>query len=399
MKYRRPLLIALCCITAAACGKKEAPPTPTTSAAPAATMQATGDGTGEDVVRVGSVAPLTGPQASLGKDNENGARMAFEEANAQGLMIGGKKVKFEMLSEDDQTDPRIATVVAQKLVDQKVKGVIGHMNSGTSIPASKIYADAGIPQISPSATAIPYTAQGYKTAFRVMANDEQQGSVLGSYAATKLGAKKIAVIDDRTAYGQGLADQFAKTAQAAGAQVVVREYTSDKANDFTAILTSIKGKQPDVVFFGGMYPQGAPMAKQMKRLGLKAKLLGGDGIQTTEFTGIAGADGEGVIASSPGLPVDSMPGGKEFIGKYTAKYGTIQLYAPYAYDAAWAMINAMKAANSAEPQSYMPELAKVNFTGVTGQISFDAKGDLQGGPVTIYQLKGGKWEMLETVKK
>lgn len=394
MKYRHPLLIALCCITVAACGKKEAPPTPTSSAAPAAMQSA-----GEDVVRVGSVAPLTGPQASLGKDNENGARMAFEEANAQGVMIGGKQVKFEMLSEDDQTDPRIATVVAQKLADQKVKGVIGHMNSGTSIPASKIYADASIPQISPSATAIPYTAQGYKTAFRVMANDEQQGSVLGNYAATKLGAKKIAVIDDRTAYGQGLADQFAKTAQAAGAQVVVREYTSDKANDFTAILTSIKGKQPDVVFFGGMYPQGAPMAKQMKRLGLKAKLLGGDGIQTAEFTGIAGADGEGVIASSPGLPVDSMPGGKEFIGKYTAKYGTIQLYAPYAYDAAWAMINAMKAANSAEPQNYMPELAKVNFTGVTGQISFDAKGDLQGGPVTIYQLKGGKWEMLETVKK
>jgi branched-chain amino acid transport system substrate-binding protein len=392
LNHRRSLLIALCCVAAAACGKKEQP-APTTGAAPAATQTAS-----EDVVRVGSVAPLTGPQASLGKDNENGARMAFDEASAQGLMIGGKKVKFEMISEDDQTDPRTATVVAQKLADQKVKGVIGHMNSGTSIPASKIYSDAGIPQISPSATAIPYTGQGYKTAFRVMANDEQQGAVLGNYAATKMGAKKIAVIDDRTAYGQGLADQFEKTAKAAGAQVVVREYTSDKANDFTAILTSIKGKQPDVIFFGGMYPQGAPMAKQMKRLGLKAKLLGGDGVQTTEFVSIAGADGEGVIASSPGLPVDTMPGGKEFISKYTAKYGAIQLYAPYAYDAAWAMINAMKAANSVEPQTYLPALAKVNFTGVTGQISFDAKGDLQGGPVTLYQLKGGKWEVLETVK-
>lgn len=394
MKYHRPLLIALCCAAAAACGKKEQPaPTPKTTA-PAAAQSA-----GEEVVRVGSVAPLTGPQASLGKDNENGARMAFDEANAQGLMLGGKKVKFEMLSEDDQTDPRTATVVAQKLADQKVKGVIGHMNSGTSIPASKIYSDAGIPQISPSATAIPYTSQGYKTAFRVMANDEQQGSVLGNYAATKMGAKKIAVIDDRTAYGQGLADQFEKTAKAAGAQVVVREYTSDKANDFTAILTSIKGKQPDVIFFGGMYPQGAPMAKQMKRLGLKATLLGGDGVQTAEFVSIAGADGEGVIASSPGLPVDTMPKGKEFVSKYTAKYGAIQLYAPYAYDAAWAMINAMKAADSAEPQAYLPALSKVNFTGVTGQISFDAKGDLQGGPVTLYQLKGGKWEVLETVKK
>ena len=393
MKFRHLLLIALCC-AATACGKKEQP-APVTGAAPASPAnQAASD----EVVRVGSVAPLTGPQASLGKDNENGARMAFDEANAQGLMIAGKKVKFEMLSEDDQTDPRTATVVAQKLADQKVKGVIGHMNSGTTIPASKIYSDAGIPQISPSATAISYTAQGYKTAFRVMANDEQQGSVLGNYAATKLGAKKIAVIDDRTAYGQGLADQFEKTAKAAGAQVVVREYTSDKANDFTAILTSIKGKQPDVIFFGGMYPQGAPMAKQMKRLGLKAKLLGGDGVQTTEFVSIAGADGEGVIASSPGLPVDTMPGGKEFVSKYTAKYGAIQLYAPYAYDAAWAMINAMKAANSVEPQTYLVALGKVNFTGVTGQISFDTKGDLKGGPVTLYQLKGGKWDVLETVK-
>ncbi|MBI3776108.1 MAG: branched-chain amino acid ABC transporter substrate-binding protein [Gammaproteobacteria bacterium] len=390
MKLHHPLLIAICC-AAAACGKKEQP---VTNAAPVATQAAS-----EDVVRVGSVAPLTGPQASLGKDNENGARLAFDEANAQGLVIGGKKVKFEMISEDDQTDPRTATVVAQKLADQKVKGVIGHMNSGTSIPASKIYSDAGIPQISPSATAIPYTGQGYKTAFRVMANDEQQGAVLGNYAATKMGAKKIAVIDDRTAYGQGLADQFEKTAKAAGAQVVVREYTSDKANDFTAILTSIKGKQPDVVFFGGMYPQGAPMAKQMKRLGLKAKLLGGDGVQTTEFVGIAGADGEGVIASSPGLPIDTMPGGKDFISKYTAKYGAIQLYAPYAYDAAWAMINAMKAANSVEPQTYLAALNNVNFTGVTGQISFDAKGDLKGGPVTLYELKGGKWTVLETVKQ
>lgn len=392
MIHRRSLLIALCCVAAVACGKKEqAPATPaTTAAAPAPS---------EEVVRVGSVAPLTGPQASLGKDNENGARMAFDEANAAGLILGGKKIKFDVLSEDDQADPRNGTVVAQKLVDQKVKGVVGHLNSGTTIPASKIYSDAGIPQISPSATAIPYTASGYKTAFRVMTNDEQQGAALGTFAATKMGAKKIAIIDDRTAYGQGLADQVEKAAKAAGASVIAREYTNDKATDFTAILTSIKGKSPDVVFFGGMYPQGAPMAKQMKRLGLKAKLLGGDGLQTAEFITIAAADGEGVVASSPGVPVESMPGGQEFVAKYTAKYGPIQLYAPYAYDAANAMITAMKAANSVEPQVYLPELAKVNFTGVTGQISFDTKGDVQGGAVTMYQIKGGKWEVLETVKK
>jgi branched-chain amino acid transport system substrate-binding protein len=380
------------CALAFGCGKKE-------EAAPATAPAAEAAAPATDVVMVGSVAPLTGPQASLGKDNENGARLAFDEANAQGVVLGGKPVKFEMLSEDDQADPRTGTVVAQKLVDSKVKGVIGHLNSGTTIPASKIYADNNIPQISPSATAIPYTAQGYKTAFRVMTNDEAQGSVLGTYAATSLGAKKIAIIDDRSAYGQGLADQVAAAAQASGAKVVAREYTSDKANDFTAILTSIKGKSPDLIFFGGMFPQGAPMVKQMKGLGIKAKFLGGDGMQTAEFLGIAGADGEGVIASSPGVPVASMPGGPEFVAKYTAKYGEIQLYAPYAYDAAWAMINAMKAANSSDPAVYLPELSRVNFTGVTGQISFDQKGDVQGGAVTMYQVKNGKWEVLETVKK
>jgi branched-chain amino acid transport system substrate-binding protein len=383
------------CALALGCGKKDEP-APTAApggeaAAPAAAA--------EETVLIGSVAPLTGPQASLGKDNDNGARLAFDEANAQGVMLGGKKVKFEMLSEDDQADPRTGTVVAQKLVDAKVKGVIGHLNSGTTIPASKIYADNNIPQISPSATAIPYTAQGYKTAYRVMTNDEAQGAVLGAYAATTLGAKKIAIIDDRSAYGQGLADQVAAAAQAAGAKVVAREYTSDKANDFTAILTSIKGKGPDLIFFGGMFPQGAPMVKQMMGLGIKAKFLGGDGVQTAEFLSIAGADGEGVIASSPGVPVASMPGGQDFVAKYTAKYGQIQLYAPYAYDAAWAMINAMKAASSSDPAVYLSELGKVNFTGVTGQISFDQKGDVQGGAVTMYQVKGGKWEVLETVKK
>jgi len=230
------------------------------------------------VVLIGQVSPLTGPQAHLGKDNENGARLALDEINAAGLSLGGKNVVLEMKSEDDAADPKTATTVAQKLVDEGVAGVIGHLNSGATIPASKIYADAGIPQISPSATAVAYTASGFKTAYRVMTNDAQQGSVLGRFAVTKLGAKKIAIIDDRTAYGQGLADEVEKAAKAAGGDVVAREYTSDRATDFMAILTSIKGKAPDLVFFGGMDPQAAPMAKQMKQLGMTAKFLGGDGV-------------------------------------------------------------------------------------------------------------------------
>jgi branched-chain amino acid transport system substrate-binding protein len=353
---------------------------------------------GGDIVRIGSVAPLTGPQTHIGKDNENGARLAVDEINAKGLELGGRKVKLELLGEDDQAEPKTATIVAQKLVDAGVVAVIGHLNSGTTIPASKIYHDAGIPQISPSATAVAYTAQGYKTAYRVMANDAQQGKALGQFAVGKMGAKKIAIIDDRTAYGQGLADEFEKAATEAGGAVVAREFTNDKATDFTAILTSIKGKAPDLVFFGGMDPQGGPMAQQMKRLGLSARLLGGDGLQNVNFLKLAGADAEGVVASSPGLPIDSMPGGPDFRKRFESKYGVIQVYAPYSYDAVYALVDAMKRANSAEPAKVLAELPKVEIQGVTGPVKFDAKGDTMGGAVTVYEAKGGTWQVLETVK-
>jgi branched-chain amino acid transport system substrate-binding protein len=350
-----------------------------------------------NVIRIGQVSPLTGPQAHLGRDNDNGARLAIEEMNAKSPTLGGVKVKFELLSEDDQADPKTGTIVAQKLVDAKVAGVIGHLNSGTTIPASKIYHDAGIPQVSPSATNPKYTQQGYKGAFRVMANDVQQGKTLGEYALTKLGVKRIAIIDDRTAYGQGLADEFEKAAKAGGAAIVGREYTNDRSTDFRAILTSVKGKQPDLVFFGGMDAQAGPMAAQMKSLGIKAGLLGGDGAQSQEFIKLAGAAAEGTVASSPGLPLDKMPGGKGFADRFSAKYGQIQIYAPYAYDAAMTLMEAMIKANSAEPAKYLPELARSNRQGVSGPIAFDDKGDLKNGPITLYIVKSGKWNALETV--
>lgn len=351
---------------------------------------------GNGTVKIGQSSPLTGPQAHIGKDNDNGARMAFDEINATKPTIGGKPVTFEIMSEDDQADPKTATIVAQRLVDEGVVGVIGHLNSGATIPASKVYSDNNIPQVSPSATAIKYTAQGFKTAYRVMTNDAQQGKVLGAYAA-KLG-KKVAIIDDQTAYGQGLAEEVGKAVQAAGGEVVATEHTNDKASDFTAILTSIKGKTPDVVFFGGMDPQGAPMVKQMHQLGLNAQFLGGDGIQTPKFIELAGADADGVIASMPGLPLDKMPKGPDFQQKFEAKYGQIQLYAPYAYDAAYVMVGAMQRADSTDPAKYLPELANTHYEGVTGKISFDAKGDLTSGPITLYKVQGGKWETLETVQ-
>jgi branched-chain amino acid transport system substrate-binding protein len=352
---------------------------------------------GELIVRIGSAAPLTGNQAHIGKDNESGTRMAIDDANAKGIIIGGRKIHFELISEDDQADPKTATIVAQKLVDDKVNGVIGHLNSGTTIPAAKIYSDNGIVQISPSATAVNYTAQGFKTAFRVMANDAQQGHVLGVYATRNLGAKRIAVIDDRTAYGQGLADEFIKAAQAAGAQIVAHEYTNDKAVDFTAVLTAVKGKQPDLLFYGGMDPQAGPMARQIKALALNVKFMMGDGGHTPEFIKLAGDAAEGGYASLPGVPLHNMPGGKGFETRFIAKYQPIQLYAPYCYDAVNVMIAAMQKADSVEPAKYLPELSKISMDGVTAKIQFDAKGDLRGGEITLYQVQQGKWQALETL--
>jgi branched-chain amino acid transport system substrate-binding protein len=378
-------LASVFCLTAlalVACGKS-------------ATDQAAASG--ELVVRIGAVAPLTGPQAHLGKDNENGTRMAIDDANAKGVTLGGKRVHFELISEDDQADPKTATIVAQKLVDNKVAGVIGHLNSGTTIPAAKIYSDNAIPQISPSATAVAYTQQGFKTAFRVMANDAQQGHALGEYAVKNLQGKKVAIIDDRTAYGQGLADEFIKAARAAGAEIVAHEYTSDKSVDFTSVLTAVKGKQPDLLFYGGMDAQGGPMARQIKSLALNVKFMMGDGGYTPEFIKLAGDAAEGAYASLPGVPLDKMPGGKAFSDRFVAKYQPIQLYAPYCYDAVNVMIAAMQKADSAEPAKYMPALAALTHAGITASIQFDAKGDLKGGAVTLYQVHQGKWQPLETV--
>jgi branched-chain amino acid transport system substrate-binding protein len=352
---------------------------------------------GSLVVKIGHAAPLTGPQAHLGKDNENGVRLAIDELNARGFEIGGRKVTFLLMSEDDQADPRVATTVAKKFVDDGVNVVIGHLNSGTTIPTSRIYNEAGIVQVSPSATNPKYTQQGYKGAFRVMANDVQQGKALGEFAVKDMGAKKVAIIDDRTAYGQGLADEFEKAVTASGGSVIVREYTNDKASDFTAILTKIKGTAPDVIFYGGMDGQGAPMARQMKTLGLTAKLLGGDGIHTAEFMKLAGPAAEGVTASLPGVPLESMPHGPEFKQKFESKYGVIQLYAPYCYDAMMVVAEAMQRAGSADPAKYLAEMPRTQHDGVTARIAFDDKGDLTGGAITVYRVEGGAWKVQRTL--
>jgi branched-chain amino acid transport system substrate-binding protein len=349
-------------------------------------------------VKIGFAGPMTGAQAHYGADFQNGITLAVETENATKPVIGGKQIKFVLDSQDDQADPRTGTTVAQKLVDDGIKGMLGHFNSGTTIPASRIYANAGIPQIA-MATAPEYTQQGFKTTFRMMTSDTQQGSVAGTFAVKTLGMKKIAVVDDRTAYGQGLADQFAKAAKAAGGTIIDREYTNDKAVDFKSILTKLKAQKPDLIYYGGADSQAGPMVKQMKTLGITAPLMGGEMVHTPTFLQIAGDAANGTVASLAGLPLDEMPGGKDYVTKYKQRFGQdVQTYSPYAYDGAMAMFAAMKAANSTDPAKYLSYLAKTNMPAVTTkELAYDERGDLKNGGITLYKVVDGKWTTLQSV--
>ncbi len=348
----------------------------------------------EQVVKIGHVAPVSGAQAHYGKDNENGARMAIEDLNAQGVTIGGKKIKFEIQAEDDAADPKQGTAAAQKLCDSKVAGVVGHLNSGTTIPASKVYHDCGIPMVTGAATNPALTKPGYNTTFRIIANDLALGAGLAHYAHDTLKLKSFAVIDDRTAYGQGVADVFAKVSKELGMKQVDQQFTTDKATDFMAILTAIKSKNPDAIFFGGMDPQAGPMLRQMEQLGMaNVKYFGGDGVCTSEIAKLAaGAKTLGnVICAEGGASLGKMPGGTAWKARYDAKYpGQFQVYSPYTYDATMLLVDAMKRANSVDPKVYLPELAKSNFKGVTDNISFEKTGEMKNPAITLYNYIDGK---------
>lgn len=358
----------------------------------------------EIIVKIGHAGPISGSVAHLGKDNENGARMAVEELNAKGFVINGKKAKFELIAEDDGADPKQGTAVAQKLVDAKVNAVVGHLNSGTTIPAAKIYQMAGIPQIAPSVTAISYTAMGYKSAFRLIANDGFNGIKLGNYAVNNLGAKTIAVIDDRTAFGQGLADQFIKGAKAANPNIkmVQRQFTNDKATDFNAILTAIKAGKPDVIFFGGMDAVAGPMLKQMKSLGINSKFMGGDGVCTEKIIQLAGdalGNNKVYCAIAGGVQKSEQKAMDEFKMAYKKRFGVdVQIYAPYTYDAVMVLANAMQQARSVNPDNYLPYLRKIHYKGITGNIAFDDKGDLQNGILSLFTYQDGRRTQISLIQ-
>lgn len=352
----------------------------------------------DTVVKIGFASPMSGPQAHYGKDNENATRMAIDDLNAKPITVAGQKVKFELVSEDDQADPRVGTQVAQRLVDAGVKAVIGHFNSGVSIPASRIYSDAGIPQLSVS-TNPAYTTSGYKTTFRLVGSDSQIGGSLGRYAVMQLKAQRIAVIDDRTAYGQGIADEFVKALAGMGKKPFKREYTNDKATDFTAILTALKAQNPDVIFYGGADAQAAPMARQMKRLGINARLMGGDMLNTPTFIQLAGPDAVGHYSAVAGGELGSRPAGKDFESRYKARFKQdVVLLGPQFYDGVMIVADAMKRANSTEPAKFLPLIAKTAYKGVTADFGFDGAGNLKNAPVTISQVEGNDWKVKSVVQ-
>jgi len=382
-------LVAAALVTVYGCGKEE----PKKAEAPKAAAAAPAEET--ITVKIGHAGPLTGGIAHLGKDDENGARLAVDEANTKNIKIGGKKVKFELMSEDDQADPKMGPTVAQKMVDAKVIGVAGHLNSGVSIPASAVYNQAGIPMISGSATNPKLTEQGFKNIFRVVGRDDQQGPAIAQYLAN-MKVKKVAIADDATAYGEGLANEVEKTLKAAGVQVVAREKATDKTTDFKAILTKMKGKAPDAIFYGGMDATGGPMIKQARELGIKSVFSFGDGACTDEMAKLAGAAAEGLICSQAGLPASAASAA--FNEAFKAKFGEVKQYAPFFYDAVGIIIAAAQKADSTDPAKIVPEIQKISYDGATGKIEFDEKGDRKNAEITIFTLKDGKVTPVGVVK-
>ena len=393
MTLRRPLAstgIALAIAAAlGACGGDE-PQTEAKKADAAAPKEIT--------VRIGHAAPLTGGIAHLGKDNEQGARLAIDQANEKGITIGGAKVKFELLAEDDEEKPDRGPIIAQKFADANAAGVVGHLNSGVTIPASAVYHQAGIPMVSGSATNPKLTEQGFKEIFRIVGRDDQQGPAIASYLVSQFKLKTVAVIDDATAYGEGLANEVEKALKAANIDVLPRERGTKDTRDWKAVLTKLRARNPDAVFYGGMDATGGPLLKQGRELGIKAVFAFGDGGCTDKMAELAGEkNSEGMICSQAGIPVQAAS--KAFLDAYTKKFNMEPiLYAPFTYDATNLLIAAMQKADSVAPAKYLPALASIEHKGASGTIQFDEKGDRKDAEITIFAMKAGKIAPIAIVK-
>ncbi|WP_343630358.1 branched-chain amino acid ABC transporter substrate-binding protein [Roseateles sp.] len=343
----------------------------------------------QERVRIGFMSPITGPQAGYGIDNRDGAALAIKELNAKGLKIAGKPVQFELDINDDTADPRQGVQVAQTLVDKKIRFVLGPYNSGVTMPASRVFADGGV-VVMTVASNPKITTQNQTNLFRIGATDNQLGAKMAVYAAQDLKVKTVAVIDDRTAYGQGVAQEFTAQAAKLGIKVVAKEFTNDKATDFSSILTAIKAAKPDAIFYGGYSAQAGPMLRQLRGLGVTAPMLGGDGICSTETATLSQIAGDmNVFCTQGGALIDRSAKGKQFMDKYKAEFKRDPLtYAAAFYDGAYLLATAMEATQSTDPKKVADHLAKSSFAGVAGEYAYDAKHDLKSSAVTVFTFKG-----------
>ena len=342
------------------------------------------------VVKIGHTGPLSGSNAFAGKDNENGVRMGVDEVNAKKMMVAGKTLKFELVSEDDQCDPKSGVSVAQKMTDAGIKFVMGPYCSGVAIPSSKVY-DEGGTILSTVGSNPKVTMGGYKSVFRIIAGDNLIGTSMAQYAVNGLKAKTAGVIDDRTAFGQGLAEEFIKEAQNLGLTIVGQEYTTDKSTDFNAILTTMKSKAPDVIFYGGYAGQAGPMARQLKGLGIKAKILGGDAICSPETGKLAGdAANDTVYCAMGGAILDKVAAGPAFKAAYKKRFNQDpDAYAASFFDQTLFLATTMSKLGTIDSAKVSAELHKASYKGIVTTYAYDDKGNLQKAPITVYGFKAG----------
>lgn len=376
-----------------------------------------GPGGGQQI-KIGVAGPLTGEQGKAGQDLLHGVQLAVSECNARGGVLGKRVV---IIAGDDRGEEKEAYNIAARLRDQGVVGVIGHYNSHCSIAGSRIYGQPGghpdnpiddantvdirmsIPQISPASTNPKYTEQGFAHVFRTCGRDDQQGRIAAAFAVNTLKVKRIAVLSDGTTYGKGLADEFKKSVAAASAGQRRAEAAAIVADaelplikegeppSYAAMLDPLISLAPDLIYFGGNYPEGAMLVRQIKDRKLAAAFLSGDAIANSELIKRGGVAAEGIFFTF-GPAVEEMPQAGRFYGAFKARYGELGPYSVYAYDAAGVLLQAIELAKTTSGDSLVRVLHTAKFTGAMGELAFDAKGDITAAPYVIWTVKGGEFK-------
>ena len=335
-------------------------------------------------VKFGVGGPITGPNAATGAQMKNGTQQAADDINAAGGILG-KKISVDF--GDDVSDPKQGVSVANNFVGDGVKFVIGHYNSGVTIPASEVYHENGILEITPASTNPTVTERGLWNIFRTCGRDDQQGRVAGAYILKHYKGKKIAFVNDKTTYGKGLADETLKTIKAGGMKEVLNEGINTGEKDYSALISKIKQSGADLVYFGGLYTEAGLIVRQMRDQGVKAPLMGGDGITSDEFATVGGP---GVVGSlmTYGPDPRNRPEAKAVVAKFRAKGFEPESYTLYSYAGVQIIAQAATAAKSLDPKKAAEKMhSGMNFKTVIGNIAYDKKGDITRLDYVVYIWK------------